>query len=231
LALTCQPFIDLWEKALPTGFSTNAMKVERAIMSRVAELLEQDGFRQPTRDIFVKDWNENWRGWLAVDAGSHLLGPRVGIFSEELENIHASTLRKTGGVWKKRKDGPPLIMINLQQLAENDPDCSQRMTWRYTGEELKQSVAEDVVYCFRKKAYPYIDAHVTYQSILDAAMAGRASPAFQHFLPIILIKLRRFDDLMTYVAGRKSHLRDNEEVTNFQRYVDALLEGQQGGGE
>jgi hypothetical protein len=198
------------------------MKPERAIMKRVAELLEQDGFRQPTRDIFVKDWNENWRGWLAVDAGSYILGPRVGVFSEEVLDLHASAVRSSGGDWKKSKDGPPLIMRNLQQLAENDPDCSQRMTWRYTGEELKLSVAEDVVYCFRKKAYPYVDAHLTYQSIVDAAMAGAASPAFQHFVPIILIKLGRFDDLTRFVEGWMSHLPNDEEVTKFQRYIAAL---------
>jgi hypothetical protein len=194
-------------------------------MERIAVLLAQDGFKQPSRGIFVRPWDECWRGWLVVDPGSHMLIPKVGVFSEELLDARACALRRVGEVWKKRKDGPPLIMMNLQQLAESDPDCAKRMTWRYTGEKLKPSVADDVVYCFRKKAYPYIEAHLSYEAILDAAMKGRASPALQHFVPIILIELGRFDDLSTYLEGWKTRHRDyGTMASDYERYVHALLE-------
>jgi hypothetical protein len=201
------------------------MSTAGMISERIAVLLAQDGFKQPTRGIFVRPWDECWRGWLTVDRGSHMLLPKVGVFSEELLDVRACALGRIGEVWKKRKDGPPLIMMNLQQLAEGDPDCSQRMTWRYTGEELKPSVSDDVVYCFRKVAYPCIEGHLSYEAVLGAVMKGRASPALQHFLPIILIKLGRFDDLSTYLEGWTAKHRDRGTMaSDYERYVNALLE-------
>lgn len=195
------------------------------ISERIAVLLAQDGFKQPSRGIFVRPWDGCWRGWLVVDRGSHMLLPKVGVFSEKLLDVRACALRRIGEVWKKRKDGPPLIMTNLQQLAESDHDCLQRMTWRYTGEALKPSVADDVVYCFRKVAYPYIEAHLSYEAILGAVMKGGASPALQHYVPIILIELGRFDDLSTYLEGWKAKHRDHEMMArDYERYVHALLE-------
>jgi hypothetical protein len=132
------------------------MKALAEIMSRISESLSDDGFRQPSRGIYVKTWDESWRGWLAVDPGSHLLIPTVGVFSDELLNMRVYALKNLGVRWTKRKDGPPLIKINLHQLMGDDAEDRSKISWFYTGKELQRSVADDVVYCFRKKGYPYV---------------------------------------------------------------------------
>ena len=86
------------------------MSIAKQISDRIAVLLGQDGFKQPTRGIFVRPWNECWRGWLTVDRDSHMLIPNVGVFCEELLDIRAGAMSRIGGDWKRRRDGPPLIM-------------------------------------------------------------------------------------------------------------------------
>src|SRR5262249_39263383 len=174
--------------------------------------------------IYVKTWDKTWRGWLAVDPGSHLLIPRVGIFSDELLNMRAAALKKLGGSMKRRGDGPPLILINLQQLVEGDDDCVPRMSWRYTGVPLKLNVADDVVYCFRKKAYPYINEHTSYAAILDAVKKGRGSPSVQFYLPMILIKLEFFDELSKLVDAHGNRIVSSDMSVNYGKYLRKLLE-------
>jgi len=200
------------------------MRSPTDIMNRIAELLLQDGFCEPTHGIYVKIWDKTWRGWLAVDPGSHLLIPTVGVFSDELLNMRGCALKKLGVSEKKRRDGPPLIQLNLQQLIEGDDNFMSQISWSYTGKALKQSVADDLVYCFRKKAYPYIDAHVSYAAVLDAVKKGRGSLSIQFYLPMILIKLGLIDDLSKLVDAHWARIVSADMSVNYGQYVNALLE-------
>jgi hypothetical protein len=194
-------------------------------MDRIAELLAQDGFNQPTHGIYVKSWDETWRGWLGVDPGSHLLIPTVGIFSDELLDMRVRALKKLGVRWRKRKDGPPLININLHQLVQGDAEDRSRISWLYTGTELQRGVADDIVYFFRKRGYPYIEAHASYEAVLGTIMKeGRATPAMPMYLPMILIKLKQLDYLSKFVAANGARVVSPDMSVSYEQYVDALLE-------
>jgi hypothetical protein len=200
------------------------MRVVTGIMDRITELLSQDGFRQPSRGIYVRNLDETWRAWLAVDPGSHLLIPTVGIFSEELLNIRTRALKKLGIRWTKRKDGPPLIKINLHQLLDDDAERF-RASWSYTAKELQPSVADDVVYCFQKKGYPYIERQTNYAAVFDAIMeGGRGTPALPVYLPMILIKLNRLDLLSRLTVAQRTTAVCEDMSINYEMYVNALLE-------
>jgi hypothetical protein len=201
------------------------MKTLAEIMSRISELLSHDGFRQPSQGIYVKTWDDAWRGWLAVDPGSHLLIPTVGVFSDEILTMRVNALKKLGVRWTKRSDGPPLIKINLHQLVGGDAEDRSKISWFYTGKELQRGVADDVVYCFRKKGYPYIEAHTNYAAILDAVMKdGRGTPALSLFLPMVLIKLRRLDYLSKLVDAQRATPVCEDMSISYEQYVNALRE-------
>jgi hypothetical protein len=137
--------------------------------------------------------------------------------------MRVRVLKKLGVRWKKRKDGPPLIKENLHQLID-DEDRS-RISWFYTGKELQPHVADDVVYLLRKNAYPYIEAHSNLGAILDAVMnKGRATPALPLYLPMILLKLERFDYLSTLINTQKEIAVCQDMSISYRQYINAILE-------
>lgn len=198
------------------------------ILARISELLLEDGFAETGPRIYVKPWGQSWSGWLAVDPGRFTLGPVVGVFNEDFLDAQSRALKKLGGPSGRSSNGPPFIMINLQQLAERDPDSRSRITWRFTGEELQPSVADDVVYCFRKSAYPYIDAHTSLEALWTAvADEGRASAGFFLHLPLLLIKLGRRDELRQLIAKYETRPIAVDREPTYGQYVRTLLELEQ----
>jgi hypothetical protein len=91
--------------------------------------------------------------------------------------------------------------------------------------ELKTKVADDVVYCLRKKAYPFFAAHITFQSIVDAIRTREAwpSPGCIYYFPLILIKLGLGKDIPRFVKERVAQMKNGDVADLYERYVDALL--------
>lgn len=200
------------------------MGASTEIRKRISEELGRDGFSQPGRGIYVKPWDEIWRGWLTIDISTRLLGAVVGIFSKELVDMRARALQRLGSS-HVRQPGPPLIMINLRQLSECDPATKSRISWTYTGKPLGLSVADDVVHCFRQNGYPYIDAHTSYAAVWDTVRSeGRISPAFPVYLPALLIRLGELELLPKLVESHKDRPVSSDISVNYAQYVRALLE-------
>ncbi|MGJ4968825.1 MULTISPECIES: hypothetical protein [unclassified Bradyrhizobium] len=201
------------------------MSPSAEISKRIFELLSEDGFWQPSRGIYVKPWIDAWRGWISIDSGRYNLGPVVGLFNDELLKASSKALKRLGAPWRYGKNGPPLIMINLQQLAEQDSESRTRISWTYSGEPLQVSVADDIVCCIRTCGYPYIQRHTSIEAVLRAAVdERRASPAFIMYLPILLIKLGQLDTLRQVVAIQRERPVSADLSVSYEQYVDALLE-------
>ncbi|MGJ4928759.1 hypothetical protein ACQR1I_06355 [Bradyrhizobium sp. HKCCYLS2038] len=195
------------------------------IFKRISEALAEDGFKQPSRRIYVKPWSGVWRGWITIDSGRYSLGPVVGLFNDELLKTSSQALKRLGAPWQTGKNGPPLIMINLQQLAEQDADSQARMSWTYSGKPLQPSVADDIVHCIRTCGYPFIQANTDIEAVWRTAVEERrASPAFIMYLPIFLIRLGQLDSLRKYVAAHRERPISADPSVNYAQYVDALLE-------
>jgi hypothetical protein len=207
------------------------MGIPQRIQSRITRLLREDGFRRSIDTIHVKRWHGDWCAWIAFDGSPYSLSPRVGVYNDELVRIRDEAVETVGRLseHKAYKDaGPPLIMTLLDRLLGDDPDCTRRMSWHYNGDrcdtglELPTSVADDVVYCMRKKAYPFFDAHLTLESIIEAARAGIPSFALANYVPIILLKMGRRKEVPAYVEGWTK--RFTPEIAGWmERYVDALI--------
>jgi hypothetical protein len=198
-------------------------------LERVAELLAEDGFSQSLPGLYYKAWKGEWTAWIGVPGTPYSLQPRVGIYSEDLVRIHKQAQLSLGDAEKEEPGvGPPLIMVTLERLIERDPDCTARISWHYhgnaqtTGPELKTEVADDLVYCLRKKAYPFMDAHLSLEAVVDAARAGMPSPALHFYVPIILLKMGRRGDVPKYVESWSRGQPDKTVVASFERYVTAV---------
>ncbi|WP_316226446.1 hypothetical protein [Bradyrhizobium sp. SZCCHNS3052] len=201
------------------------MGSSQEFLKRIFELLSEDGFRQPSRGIYVKPWIDAWRGWVGIDSGRYSLGPVVGLFNDEFLKASSEALKRLGAPWQHGENGPPLIMINLQQLAEQDAEGTARISWTFSGKALQPSVAEDIVYCIRTFGYPYIQAHTNIEALWRAAVdERRASPAFIMYLPILLIKLGQLDSLRQFVADHRERPVTADLSVNYEQYVGAILE-------
>ncbi|GLH78263.1 hypothetical protein SSBR45G_31720 [Bradyrhizobium sp. SSBR45G] len=206
------------------------MTPSQEISKRISESLSEDGFRQPSRGIHVKSWSDAWRGWIGIDSGRYSLGPVVGLFNDEFLKTSSEALKRLGAPWRYGKSGPPLIMINLQQLAEQDADSRERISWTYRGEALEPSVADDIVHCIRTCGYPYIQAHTNIEALWHAAVEEkRASHAFIMYLPILLIRLGRLDALRQVVDVHRERPVSADLSISYKHYVDALLSLHDGG--
>jgi hypothetical protein len=211
--------------------------VPKRLLERMAALLGTDGFKQTGPAIFVKDMGADWRAWIGANGESYSLDPRIGVFNEELVNIAARARAMVGYPRTQPPDtGPPLIMKNLEQLIGDDPECQKHVTWHMDLEEhiaarrnympeLKAEVADDVVYCLRKKAYPFFAAHTTFQSIVDAISTREAwpSPACRNYFPLILMKLGHRKDIPRFVQEQVAQINNENVASLYEKYVDALL--------
>lgn len=207
------------------------------VTDRIADMLNNDGFWKPIPGLFVKKLDSDWRAWMAVSGSSFYLWPVLGVFSDELIQI-ADTARARIGRPSKQppESGPPLIMAHLIQIINDDPECQKHMSWHFEVEdrhiadpalipELKTEAADDLVYCLRRKAYPFFAAHMTYQSIWDAIRTREAlpSPAIRNYFPIILMKLGRRADVPRFVEEQVKQISNARIAANYREYVDALL--------
>jgi len=203
--------------------------VPQDIRDRLNELLEPDGFRQPIPGLFVQNLDSEWRAWIGVSGNPFLLCPHVGVYNEDVRRIAIAAREKLNRRRSNRLDaGPPLIIVPIERLIGDDADCLKRVSWNYTEDKppieqiLKTSVADDLVYCFRKKAYPFFAAHMSFESIFEAARAGMSSFAFEHYVPIILVKLGRLADVGRYVAEQVK--RHPQSAQRYENYASTILE-------
>lgn len=203
----------------------------------MSHLLRADDFREPISGLFVRNLDEVWRGWIGLTGCPNALFPVVGVFSEELLQIASAAREKLGRPSQHPLDtGPPLIAAHLEQIIGDDPSCQKHMSWHFEVEdrhiadplsmpELKTEAADDLVYCLRRKAYPFFAAHMTYQSIWDAIRTREAmpSPAIRNYFPIILTKLGRRADVPRFVDEQVKQIRNERAAADFKEYVAALL--------
>lgn len=213
-------------------------QIPKQVMVQLAGLLGDDGFWQPIPSLFVKKLDASWRATVAVPGYSFALLPVVGIYSEEILQIARAARSKIGRSSQQKPDtGPPLIMANLEQIIGDDPECRKHMSWDFeatdsqiadptTISELKPQAADDLVFCLRKKAYPFFAAHMTYRSIWDAIRTREAmpSPAIRNYFPIILMKLGQRSDVPKFVEDQVRQISNRRIAANYKEYVDALLD-------
>jgi hypothetical protein len=205
-------------------------KTPQGILDRLDTLLSADGFKQSAYSIFVKNLGDDWRAWISVAGTPWALFPNVGVYNEEFRRIAHDAFAKIGRPSRQPPDsGPPLIMTPLECLIEGDKDCESHDSWDYRGtesnpiKELDVSAADDLVYCLRKKAYPFFEAHASLESIIRAANE-MPSPALSMYEPIFLIKLGRRDDVMEYVARRTLRSPEESAARKLEEYARVLLD-------
>jgi len=198
--------------------------VHHQIWDALACELAKDGYAQPGfPGIFVKPITGSWRAWISVGGRSVELTPLIGVFDEELFDIRMRALETLGRTFPRRQDGPPLIMPTLERLAANCPACSTDAPWRFSGEILKTSVADDLVACLRKHAYPFLQAHASLPAVFDAWKNKMGGYSMPFYVPIVLIKLARLDALTTYVDSRLRRIPDEGHALEYRQYVNTIL--------
>jgi len=201
----------------------------REVLDRLAELLESDGFRQSIPGLFVRNQDANWRAWIGVSGNLLTLFPHVGVYSVEAREIAVAAREKIGLSDSQPPDsGPPLLFVHIERLIGDDPDCLERMAWEYRKgaplleSMLKPQAADDLAYCLRKKAYPFFESHMSYESVAEAAKDKMASFAFVNYVPIILIKLGRRDEVPGFVERQAK--RSPRLAETYRKYTDAVME-------
>jgi hypothetical protein len=211
------------------NMGANEVEVPQDIRDRLNELLEPDGFRQSIPGLFVQHLDPDWRAWIGVSGNPFLLCPHVGVYNEDVRRIAIAAWEKTGQSHSDRLDaGPPLIIVPIERLIGDDADCLKHVSWNYEEDKLpverilKTSVADDLVYCFRKKAYPFFAAHMSFESIFDAARAGMSSFAMENYVPVLLVKLGRSADVGRYVQEQSKH--HPQSTQRYENYANAILE-------
>ncbi|HTI44819.1 MAG TPA: hypothetical protein VL462_00475 [Candidatus Nitrosotalea sp.] len=202
--------------------------VPKRIQDRVSGLLAEDGFSRPLIGIYVRKWHENWCAWIALSGTPYFLSPRVGVYNQDYVRIHNQAMERVGRIYPGSEGADaPLIMALLERLIADDPDCNQRLSWR-TGRNnplrgFPTSVADDIVYYLRKKAYPFFDEHVSLESIVAAARAGMPSHAMEYYSPKIMLKMGKREELQPYVQGWTKRFPP-DIAKRLERYVDAVIE-------
>ncbi len=210
-------------------------KVPQHILDRIGALLGEEGFKQSRPALFVKNLDTDWRAWLAIPGYPFALLPVIGIYDETLVQTAHEAWANLGRPSRQPPDsGPPLIMASLERIIGDDSDCKGRITWDFEVQDrhisdptlipaLTPAVADDLVYCLRKKAYPFFSDHMSFQSIWDAARHGMGSPALPNYFPLILMKVGRRSDVMRYVDERLRDVKDEKFAADYRAYVQELL--------
>lgn len=200
------------------------MKIHDRLVSAIGTRLAEDGFSKPSSaDVFVKSISGPWRAWVSVAGDSFTLDPMAGIMNDELYDISCRAKAMVGQAPERRLDGPPIIMVDLERLAAACPACSENAPWEYHGEILTDDVAQDLVACLRKFAYPFFRKYASLQGLMDGSKERMPGFAFPWFAPIILIKLGQLDDAKKYAEHRASWLPDDELGSKYREYFNALL--------
>jgi hypothetical protein len=204
--------------------------IPQPVLNRLARSLAEDGFGQALPGLFVKHLDDEWRAWIGVDGNPDMLLPKVGVYSEVVRKIGQAAFAKLGRPPHPVDVGPPLILVNIEEIMADDPDCVNHDTWDFTqgsnglGIKLKPEVADDLAYCIKKKAYPFFETYASYQGIFDAALKGMASFAFKYYFPIVLMKLGRHDYATSYIDAQVKGAKTPNLAQRYRQYGDALLE-------
>ena len=143
----------------------------------------------------------------------------VGIMNDELNDIYFRARTTMGKNLPPQSDGPPLLMVQLERLAAYSADAP----WEYHEKILTEDVANDLVVCLRKFAYPFFEKYASLQGVMDGSKERMPGFAFPWYAPIILIKLGRLDDARTYGENYARHLPDDEHAAEFRNYVAILF--------
>jgi hypothetical protein len=212
--------------------------VPAGVLDRLGELLQSDGFKRSSTAIFIRDIGDGWRAWIAISGFSFTLMAAVGVYNETIIGIARKAMAIVGPPSQQKPDtGPPLIMADLDRLIGDDPYCLKHLSWSpelpdppvsdpASVPDLKPAVADDLVYCLRKKAYPFFDAHRTFQNVADAMRYGKfaPSPACINYFPLILIELGRRAEIPRFLKEQIEQMQNEEVANRFKRYVETLLE-------
>ena len=114
-------------------------------------------------------------------------------------------------------------MVDLERLAADCPACSTEAPWEYHGEILTEDVADDVVACLRKFAYPFFQNYASLEKLMDGSKERMPGFAFPWFAPIILLKLGRAEDAKKYAENYARFLSDEEAALEYREYFAVLL--------
>lgn len=195
------------------------------IVNAIGARLADDGFTSPADNaIFIKPIHGPWRAWIAISGKFCWLEPAVGIMNEELKEIYYRAKTTMGKTLERQPDTPPVLRVELERLAADCPACSTEAPWRYHGKTLRPDVADDVVSCLHKYAYPFFEKYASLQAVIDGANERLASFAFPLFAPMILIKLGRADDARNLAETYLRRLPHDELGSEKREYFKTLFE-------
>jgi hypothetical protein len=195
------------------------------VTTRLKELMAEDGFRYRS-GVYYKPWRGEWTGWVAVPGTAYDLEPGVGVYNEGLVRV-ARRAWTSVGYPPHKGAGPPLIIAGLEHLMGIPLSEINRQPWHIDPREqrdMQPSVADAIVENVRKFGYPFIEQHLSFEAVLDAAKHGMASPAYAHYLPIILLKTGRQSDIPIFLKEWKMVTEGKELLEIRERYVNALLD-------
>jgi hypothetical protein len=197
------------------------------VMARLKDLMVEDGFRRSTSGLYFKPWRGEWTGWISVPGTAYDLEPGVGVYNKRVLRIGRRAFASIGYPSKHKFAGPPLIIAGLERLMGIPLSEINRQPWHIDPREhreMQPSVVDALVENVRRFGYPFIEEHLSFESVLEAARGGMAGPSFTDYLPVILLMTGRQDDIPIFRQEWKMMTHDKELLEMRERYVNALLD-------
>jgi hypothetical protein len=198
-------------------------------VDRLSLAMAGDGYRRAVEEIFLHDFDPEWRGWIAVSGNSYGLSPVVGVMSLPVRDIvyevGRNIYRNPYANIEKHEYGPPLLHVGLHQLLDADPYYRKYISWSPATDGLSEKILGDLLLCLRERGYLFIEKNLDFGSILmNADKYGKFNHAQQFHLPVVLIMLNRDSEMKEYIARCLSQYPSPEHplAIKYQEYIAAL---------
>ncbi|HWK46360.1 MAG TPA: hypothetical protein VNT30_16685 [Stellaceae bacterium] len=193
--------------------------------------LESDGFLHKAGQIYVKNFDKNWRGWIALSSGSSSISPRIGVMNLEIHDALYHVLKEVYAAPdnspKKTNLGPPTVMTLLAELIGDPGAVSRTASWSNLNDYPAETAAKDLMEAIREKGYEFIRSNLTLESLTESALHyNKFGHAQQYSTPILLMRLGKVDLLNKFV--KPCHDQYDEKFQNmavlYKTYINKMAE-------
>ncbi|HWK46361.1 MAG TPA: hypothetical protein VNT30_16690 [Stellaceae bacterium] len=203
---------------------TISEKPNKTVSNLMKFSLEEDGFTRKIPDVFVKDIDKKWRGWIVLENGPSSFSPRVGIINFEINDalyhVAKQVYTEPYNNIKKSIIGPATVMASLSELIGDPVEVYKVASWCHLKDHPPEKVADDLVARIRDQGYEFIQSNLTLEALAESALRYNVFIHAQRYsTPALLMRLGKTDSLNRFIQECVRFQRPEVQSPEYQKYA------------
>lgn len=183
------------------------------------ELLLEDDFVAPNREVFSKAGPGEYSYWIAMSGNNYGLTPLVGVCSNEIERILQIALKETFPGYSGTRQLTPLFRLPPNKAFPNDERTAfdVRTSPGYTEFEIMAFIL-----WLREIGYSFVASKFSIEASLELALAfNKKDQAQQYILPIMMTDLGLDEIREEYVSSTLEALKAQSPnlAAQYTKYI------------